>query len=134
MVGIVADEKRKRKVSELEGVKIAKSRNLSGYIDCNLKTEKNTKEVFEDLVRLMLACHGSGYGLGPQSIRSKTFLGAPTVGFHYAVCYNKNVIILDGDRHVIDVLNKKFTHDLEFTKLFTILNFKRKKLIKKELK
>ena len=48
---------------------------------------------------------------------SVAFLGTPTVGFHYGVCYNKNVIILDGDSHVIDVLNKKFTHELEFTEL-----------------
>ncbi len=48
---------------------------------------------------------------------SVAFLGAPTVGFHYAVGYNKNVIIFDGDRHVIDVLNNKFPHDLELTKL-----------------
>ena len=48
---------------------------------------------------------------------SVAFLGAPTVGFHYAVCYNENVIILDVDQHIIEVLNKKFTHDLEFTEL-----------------
>ncbi len=45
------------------------------------------------------------------------FLGAPTVGFHYAVSYNENIIILDGDQHITEVLDKKFTDDLHLAAL-----------------
>ena len=58
MVGVLPDGKNNlRAVSAEEAVKIAKSRNLNGYIECNLKTEKYFEEVFEDLQRLPLE-HG----------------------------------------------------------------------------
>ena len=52
MVGILTDGENKRSVSAEEGIKIAKSRNLNGYIECNLKTGKYVEEVFEYLTRL----------------------------------------------------------------------------------
>lgn len=48
---------------------------------------------------------------------SVAFLGAPTVGFHYAIAYKNNIIIYDGDHHVIKALNNKFTKDLGFGNL-----------------
>ena len=59
VVGLVTDGKSKRKVSAEEGLKISMSRNLSGYIECNLKTGQNVEKTFEDLTRLMLS--GTGY-------------------------------------------------------------------------
>ena len=55
LVGIILKGKNERQVSAEEGENIANSRNLSGYIECNLKTGKNVEKVFEDLTRLMLA-------------------------------------------------------------------------------
>ena len=55
VVGILPDEKSERQVSVEEGKKIAKSRNLSGYIECNLKTGENVGKVFDELIRLILA-------------------------------------------------------------------------------
>ncbi len=52
MVGVLTDDENKRSVSAEDGIKIAKSRNLNGYIECNLKTGKYVEEVFEDLTRL----------------------------------------------------------------------------------
>ena len=52
IVGILTDGENKRSVSAEEGIEIAKSRNLNGYIECNLKTGKYVEEVFEDLTRL----------------------------------------------------------------------------------
>ena len=55
LVGIMPNEKKKRQVSAEEGVKIADSRNLSGYFECNIQTGKNIEETFEALTRLILA-------------------------------------------------------------------------------
>jgi len=54
VVGIVPNEKSERLISAEEGLKIVKSKNLNGYIECDLKTGKNIEKVFEDLVRMML--------------------------------------------------------------------------------
>ncbi len=51
MVGVLTDGENKRSVSVEEAVKFAKSRNLNGYIECNLKTGKYVEEVFGDLTR-----------------------------------------------------------------------------------
>ena len=59
VVGIVTDGKSKRKVSAEEGLKISMSRNLSGYVECKLKTGQNVEKAFENLTRLMLS--GTGY-------------------------------------------------------------------------
>lgn len=58
VVGIVPDEMCERQVSAEEGIKIAKSRNLNGFIECNLKTGKNVEKAFEVLTSLMLEALG----------------------------------------------------------------------------
>ena len=58
VVGIVPDERIEREVSGKDGIKIAKSRNVNGYIECNLKTGKNVEKAFEALTRLILADKG----------------------------------------------------------------------------
>ncbi|MBY9020918.1 MAG: GTP-binding protein [Candidatus Lokiarchaeota archaeon] len=55
LVGIIPDEKNKRRVSVENGKKIATSKNLNGYVECNLKTGENVERVFDELIRLMLA-------------------------------------------------------------------------------
>ncbi len=55
LVGIIPDEKNKRKVSAQEGKKIATSKNLNGYFECNLKTGENIEKVFDELTKLILA-------------------------------------------------------------------------------
>jgi len=55
LVGITSDEKNKRQVSVEDGKEIAKSKNLNGFIECNLKTGKNVEKAFEALTRLILA-------------------------------------------------------------------------------
>ena len=59
VVGLLHDDRNKRKVSTEEGVKITNSKNLDGYIECNPQTGENLEKVFEDLTRLMLS--GTGY-------------------------------------------------------------------------
>jgi len=54
LVGIIHDEKNERQVSAEEGIKIAKSRNLNGFIECNPKTGENVEKAFEALTRLIL--------------------------------------------------------------------------------
>jgi len=58
-VGIVPDEICERQVSAEEAIKIAKSRNLNGFIECNLKTGKNVEKAFEALTRLILSEDGT---------------------------------------------------------------------------
>jgi len=55
LVGIMSNEKNKQQVSVEEGKEIAKSKNLNGFIECNLKTGENVEKVFEALTRLILA-------------------------------------------------------------------------------
>ena len=57
-VGIVPDEMRERQVSTEKGVKIAKSRKLNGFIECNLKTGKNVEKAFQAITKLMLEDSG----------------------------------------------------------------------------
>jgi small GTP-binding protein len=53
MVGVLTDETL-RSVTAEEALKIAKSRNLKGYVECTLKTGKNFENTLEVLTRLML--------------------------------------------------------------------------------
>jgi len=53
-VGIVSDKVNNRQVSTEEGIKIAKSRGLDGFIECSVETGENIEEVFEALARLMI--------------------------------------------------------------------------------
>jgi len=53
-VGILLNEDIERQVSAEEAIKIAKSRNLTGFIECNLNTGENVERAFEALARLIL--------------------------------------------------------------------------------
>jgi len=53
-VGIRSGLGKNRQVSAEEGMKIAKSRGLDGYIECSVETGENVEEVFEELTRLMI--------------------------------------------------------------------------------
>ena len=74
VVGIVPDERIEREVSGKDGIKIAKSRNVNGYIECNLKTGKNVEKVFEALTRLMLADKGFDDKSEEKKGRNKRYL------------------------------------------------------------
>ena len=54
LVGIMSNKKNKRRVSAKKGIKIAKSKNLNGFIECNLKTGENVDKAFQDLSRLVI--------------------------------------------------------------------------------
>ena len=69
VVGIETSDKSKRQVSTEEGVKISNSKNLDGYIECNLKTGKNVEKVFEDLTRLILADTGYNPPMKAEDIK-----------------------------------------------------------------
>ncbi len=54
VVGGKADLAENREVSAEEGIKIAKSRNVDGFIETSSKTGENVEKTFEALTRLML--------------------------------------------------------------------------------
>ncbi|MFW9929828.1 MAG: Rab family GTPase [Candidatus Thorarchaeota archaeon] len=53
-VGLQSGDKDNREVSSEEGIKIAKSRGLDGYIECDVETGENVDNAFKALTRLML--------------------------------------------------------------------------------
>ncbi len=53
-IGIVPDEECEREVSREDGIKIAKSRNLNGFIECNIETGENVEKAFQAITKLML--------------------------------------------------------------------------------
>ena len=53
-VGLQSRDKDNREVSYEEGIKIAKSRGLDGYIECDVETGENVDNAFKALTRLML--------------------------------------------------------------------------------
>ena len=53
-VGGKADLVESREVSSAEGIKIAKSRNVNGFIETSSKSGENVEKSFEALTRLML--------------------------------------------------------------------------------
>ena len=55
VLGNKADLKENREVAASEGIKIAKSSGVDGFIECSTKTGENIEEAFEALTRLMLA-------------------------------------------------------------------------------
>ncbi|MFX1448272.1 MAG: Rab family GTPase [Promethearchaeota archaeon] len=57
-VGIVPDEGCERQVASEEAIAIVKSRNLNGFVECNLKTGENIEKAFEAITRLVLECGG----------------------------------------------------------------------------
>ncbi len=54
VAGGKADLAENREVSAEEGIKIAKSRNVDGFIETSSKTGENVEKTFEALTRLML--------------------------------------------------------------------------------
>jgi hypothetical protein len=59
VVGIVS-ELENREVSSEEGMSIAKSKGVDGFIECSPRTGENVEETFEALTRLMLTHSGMG--------------------------------------------------------------------------
>ena len=53
-VGSKADLVESREVSSAEGIKIAKSRNVNGFIETSSKSGENVEKTFKALTRLML--------------------------------------------------------------------------------
>ena len=54
VVGNKADLVEEREVSSAEGISIAKSRNVNGFIEISTKTGENVEKTFKALTRLML--------------------------------------------------------------------------------
>ena len=54
VVGNKADLLDEREVTGDEGIRIAKSRGLDGFIECSVKTGENVEETFDALARLMM--------------------------------------------------------------------------------
>jgi len=54
VVGIIFGPERKRQVDFEEGNKIAESRGMDGFLECNVQTGENVDKVFDTLARLML--------------------------------------------------------------------------------
>jgi len=54
VVGNKADLVENREISSADGIKIAKSRGVNGFIECSFKTGENVEKAFEALTRLML--------------------------------------------------------------------------------
>jgi len=54
VVGIIFGPERKRQVVFEEGNKIAESRGMDGFLECNVQTGENVDKVFDTLARLML--------------------------------------------------------------------------------
>jgi small GTP-binding protein len=54
IVGNKADLVEEREVSSADGIKIAKSRGVNGFIEVSFKTGENVEKAFEALTRLML--------------------------------------------------------------------------------
>ena len=54
VVGTNAHLVNQREVSSADGIKIAKSRNVNGFIEVSAKTGENVEKAFEALTRLML--------------------------------------------------------------------------------
>jgi len=69
VVGLLPDKRNERQVSTEEGVKIANSRNLNGYIECSPKTGENVEKVFEALTRLILADTGYNPPMKAEDIK-----------------------------------------------------------------
>jgi Ras-related protein Rab-11A len=54
-VGLTSKDNNNREVSIEEGIKIARSRGLDGYIEYDVETGENMEKMFHALVQLMLA-------------------------------------------------------------------------------
>jgi GTPase SAR1 family protein len=54
MVGGKADLENDREFSAEEGMKIARSKSMDGFIECSSKTGENVEKTFDALTRLMI--------------------------------------------------------------------------------
>lgn len=54
MVGIMHDDENERQISAETAIEIAKSKDIDGFIECNINTGENVEEAFEQLTKLML--------------------------------------------------------------------------------
>ncbi|MBY9008952.1 MAG: hypothetical protein KGD74_03690 [Candidatus Lokiarchaeota archaeon] len=54
LIGFIPKEKSKRQVSAEEGMKIAKARNLNGYIEINARTGENIGKALKTITRMMV--------------------------------------------------------------------------------
>lgn len=54
VVGIIFGPERKRQVDFEEGNKIAESRGMDSFLECNVQIGENVDNVFDTLARLML--------------------------------------------------------------------------------
>ena len=59
VVGIVPEFDEERQVSGEEGIRIAKSRGVNGFVECSPITGENVEETFEELTRIMIAKSGA---------------------------------------------------------------------------
>jgi small GTP-binding protein len=55
IIGNKADLSEQREVSSEDGIKIAKSRGLDGFIECSVKSGENVEEAFQALSSLIIA-------------------------------------------------------------------------------
>jgi small GTP-binding protein len=55
VVAIVSESEEKRQITTEQGIRMAESRGVDGFIECSVKTGENVEETFEELTRLMLA-------------------------------------------------------------------------------
>ena len=98
LIGILPDEKNKRQVSAEEGVKMANSMKLSGYIECNIQTGKNIDKAFETLTRLILIqpqfCHKC-----QKEFTFEEFLNHP--------CYRTGDVLSTGVLNVMGIITRK---------------------------
>ncbi|MFO7795830.1 MAG: Rab family GTPase [Promethearchaeia archaeon] len=58
VVGGKADLEEQKEVNSEEGIKIAKSRGLNGFIECSSKTGENVNKTFEAITQLMIKKSG----------------------------------------------------------------------------
>ena len=55
VVAIVSESEERRRITTEEGIMMAESRGVDGFIECSVKTGENVEETFEELTKLMLA-------------------------------------------------------------------------------
>jgi len=54
IVGVISEDKNEREIPAEEAIKIAESKGIDGFIECNIKTGENVEMAFEELTRLMI--------------------------------------------------------------------------------
>ena len=122
LVGLKPNEKNKRQVSVEEGKKIAKSKNLNGFMECNIKTGEYVEKAFEALTRLMLTYPkmSSSLSLSPpppsKSPRVPTMTPQGKESFPYPISSSRFLNWFRGARWIYcPKCRRKFTEDKYFT-------------------